>query len=316
MSMDFAALGAQATEMINTASSEATSQAAAAAPASQPATQDPNGAQQPVQGASQPSTQQPAAVADPNVQASGQPVAEPTFQVDLGNGRVESLTQSQLKEAYLNGLRQADYTKKTQEAAQLRQQAEQVLSHYNNPQNILTAAQRLLAQQQPQAPQQPIDPNKPITVGEMQQVMSAMNQQYQQLGQQAQAYVEDRLAVANYAENINSELGKIYDKYPSLKALPEYEDVLRYRVAQSQPASLEEAVQRFNTIAAEMHTKIGGVFTQQQQQQAAAKQQFVQSGAEGPGGAAPAQQAPKYTDNRGRVDWTRLGNAAKTQFPL
>jgi hypothetical protein len=136
-SFDFSKLGQEAVKLAETTSSgqAAANIAPPVANVGAPATQPPN-----VQ------TQQPTVPA-----TAGQPVAgdptDPLIDVDFGNGRVEKLTRSQitakLAEADANGLRQADYTRKTQELARQRQEvmnAQQELEQYrlirSNPQAL------------------------------------------------------------------------------------------------------------------------------------------------------------------------------------
>ena len=318
--IDFASLGAQAAGMIDSSNAAAASGAtveSVQAPAdtsalgTQPNPQ-PTGVQQPAGGEQTPSLQ-------PN--AGGQPqqqTVEPTFDVDFGNGRVEKLTQSQIRELHSNGLRQADYTRKTQELAQQRQlveqaaqrvqlqlqQAEALRQLQSNPE----LANKILEQQR-----QAADPNRPVTLAELQAFQQNLTQREQTLQQTAQSYVEDRLQVANFAESINATLNEIYRELPALQKVGELEDVMRYKVAQLKPNNLEEAQQAFKQVAKDLATQLGispSVNRQQQQQQV--NQQLSATGTQPPGGTAPGQQKPSFY-NKGKrdIDWSRLAEAAR-----
>jgi hypothetical protein len=277
----------------------------------------------------QPSTPPPAGAAPATSGQTPSTAEEKVYELSLGNGRVEKLTEAQLREAYLSGLRLQDYTRKTQEIAAQRAEAEKVYLQLqqaqqaiqarqailNNPQAMIAEAQRQIAAQQP------IDPNQPMTMGqgmEMAQAIAAklqeqqqlVTQQTQQLQEEAQRYVEDRLQVANYAESINSTLNEVYQQHPILKVRPEMEDILRFKVAKLQPRSLEEAQQAFRQVAADEAKAYEDYFNQRQQQQVAARQTLATQGIEPPGGAAPQPSQPSFRKPNGDLDWNKLKEAA------
>lgn len=269
-----------------------------------------------------------------------QPVNEPVFEVQLGNGKVEKFTQSQLAqriaEADADRLRQADYTRKTQELARQRQEQENVIAQAIKQQNELNQYRQFLSnpqvqqllqrQQQPTAVvQQPqFDPSQAMTMGQGQSLATAVSNEIAQIRQQmqnpsitpqqiqqvAQEIVEDRMQVANYGTSISQTLNEIWQEHPILAVTPENEDILRYKVAQMQPASLEEAQQAFKTIATEMATKITATFREKQQQQVATKAQLASGGIEPPGGAAPQPAPTSFKDAKGGLDWKLLSQAA------
>lgn len=266
------------------------------------------------------STQQSPAITDPA--QTGQPAAEPTYEIDLGNGRTERLTKTQLTEAYQNGLRQADYTRKTQELAKQRQEVEAIVQQLqmqqqhaqqllNNPQALLQAAQAQLQQQQAQQ----IDPTQPVTMGQLQQMMMHMQaqaqQQVQQVQQAAHQIVEDRLQVAEYAESFNDTLNSLYKEHPILKIRPEFEDILRYNVIRQNPQSLEDATRIAKDFSAQFVADLSKPFIQQQQEREAQRAKLAATGTEPPGmGAAPQPTAPNYRTTDGKLDWRKLSEAA------
>ncbi len=323
--IDFKSIGQQAVTMANEAQTEA--------PASTPADSGATTSTQLV--SSTPVVPTPPQTGQTPVTAT--PVqTEVAIPVDMGNGRVENLTPTQiaqkLKDSEAGALRQADYTKKTQEVklqreevARQRQEAEHIYLQLqqehqrlqqlaNNPQ-----LQQQFAQQQQQQPQ--LDPSQPITVGQMQQVMAAYNQQFQQLAQVQQGFlpavdkraaeiVEDKMQVASYAQSINSTLDGIFKENPILQAEPEFEDILRYRVASLSPQTLEETQQAFQKIGAEMASNLRKPFEVAQQQQQIRHQQVVSQGIEPPGGVPPQPTAPSFKNEKGQLDWKKLKEAA------
>lgn len=262
---------------------------------------------------------------------SGQ--AEELLSFDFGNGRVEQLTKEQvrqkLKDAEAGSMLMKDYTQKTQAlatskrdveamAAELQrramilQQAQLQLQQGQNPQTVYQ--QPFAPQQQPVVPQPVLDPTAPMTVAQAAQLAQSFEQrlqmQEQQILQQARGAFEDRLEVANYSEQINNTLGEVFKEHPVLKVEPELEDVLRYRVAQTKPETVEQAQAAFRTIAKEMATKLGSVYAQQQQQREIQKANLTTGGIVPPGGAAPQPQAPSYKTPKGDLDWNKLREAA------
>lgn len=309
-SIDFSALGAEAANMINSGATTESVQPINPSPVVPPA------------GDSAPPASVPPSLTQDNPALQTPQGEQPaTFEVDLGNGQKETLTAEQIRELRANGLRQADYTRKTQELAQQRQQAEAMLQQLRNEQaqiqQVLSNPQALmyLAQQQLASQPAPLDPNAPLTVGQLQQTVQAIQQQLQQsqlqVAQQTEQLVQDRLQTANYAESINSTLGELYTQHPVLKLTPETEDILRYRVAQklTDTSTLDDAIVAFKAEAATLAQAYDSYYTQRQQSQQAQRAALAATGTEAPGGAAP--QPTKQSFGNGRsVDWKALQDAA------
>jgi hypothetical protein len=144
----------------------------------------------------------------------------------------------------------------------------------------------------------------------VQQIESGIGTRAEAVRKEAEQYVEDRLAVANYAESINQTLDGAYKQYPVLKALPEIEDILRYRVAQSQPESIEQTREAFQAAAKELAQSLGAVYAAQQQQQVVQRQALTTQGIEPPGGAVPQPPQESYRQADGKLDWKKMREAA------
>lgn len=318
MDLDFNKLGSEANAMLesdNTPAPETpvTPTPAVSQPASVPVT-----------------STQPSVTPTPAIPGQVSP-AEEKLQLDFGNGKTESLTRAEiaqkLLEAERSGLRQSDYTRKTQEIAQARaealkvyEQVQQMQRDYearlNNPQALLEEAQRRIAANQP------IDPTKPMTMAEGIQLAQAMREELkrvhetsltavQEREKAAQQYVEDRLAVENYSTQINRTLNGVYEKHPVLKVLPEMESVIRFKVAQLEPTTIEETQKAFETVGAQIANDIAKQFQVKQQAAEAARAQLAATGIEPPGGVAPQVSKPDFTAKGGRdLDWSKLKDAA------
>jgi hypothetical protein len=250
--------------------------------------------------------------------------------VDFGNGHVEKLTRSQIVELKQNGLRQADYTRKTQELAQQRQQADQALQMQQQYEMQLAQARAILSNphlmrqeaDRQLAAQQPIDPNQPLTMAHAQQLTQRIGQVLQNaenqaierahtIEQNAQRYVEDRIITANYGEAINATLAQVKAANPILSTIPELEDVIRYRVAQLEPASIEEAQQHFQTIGGEIARGLQAQAEARFQQQVATRATLAATATEPAGGGAPQPSPIKFNLPTGKIDWNALKDAAK-----
>jgi hypothetical protein len=277
---------------------------------------------------------------DPSPAQGGQPseaksAPDPVVEVDFGDGRVEKLTPKQIKEGYL---RQQDYTKKTQELATQRKQAEQVFGEYQklaqerqevisllqNPQALMYLAQQQLAASQGSN----FDPNAPASLGQaqelaqaqtaqlaqyVQQLEHAMDERDQQTKAEAAQLVKDQLEYVEYSKSITNTLDKVWETHPVLKAVPEIEDVIRFRVAQMQPQTIEETLQAFEKVGEQVAKQLGEKFSEVNKAQSIAKQKLVNQGIEPPGGSGlPASQPQSYRDPKtNTLDWNRLSDAAR-----
>lgn len=318
---DFSAVNAQVTEYLDkqrdSAAGAAEGAGTPAAPAKS-ATPDPQ----------TPPAQTPAAPVTPD-----KPVDD-GIDVEFEPGKVQRLTKQQIKEGWL---RQQDYTQKTQALAEQRKQAEQVLEQakayeaereqirqvLSNPRALMYLAQQQLAAESGPS----FDPESPANMGAVAQLAQANQQMLQQqlalveqnIGAAAAAAqkaavdeVTARLETAKHTETINAKLTSIYADNPILQSVPEIEDVIRYRVSQTNPQTIDEALQAFEKVSAEVAKAMGAKFNEARKEQALNKQNLVQAGIEPPGGAAvPANSPTQFRDPKTNViDWGKLSQAA------
>lgn len=316
---DFAAVNAQVTEYLDKQRDSGDSApAGGGTPATPPASITP------------PAT--PPAVSTPPPSAA--PVVDDGIEVEFEPGKVQKLTKDEIKAGML---RQADYTRKTQELATARKQAEEILQRgqqfeaereqlrqvLSDPRALMYLAQQQLAQAQ--GPQ--FDPEAPATMATIAQ-MAQQNQQMlaqqlalveqnmgnvaQQARQEAVDEITARQETAKHSEVINAKLATIYESNPVLQSVPEIEDVIRYRVSQMQPQTIDEALSAFEKVSGEVASAMGAKFNDARKEQALTKQKLVQGGIEPPGGAAvPANAPTQFRDPKTNViDWTKLGAAA------
>jgi len=315
---DFAAVNAQVTEYLEKGSG-AGAPAAPASPAAAPSATPPSGTP-------------PASI--PGAPPSADKPVDDGIEVEFEPGKVEKLTKQQVKEGYL---RQADYTRKTQETAEIRRQAEAILAQgqqfeaereqlrqvLSNPRALMYLAQQQLAEQA--GPQ--FDPESPASMGAIAQLAQQNQQQLaQQLAlveqnmatvaatarQEAVDEVTGKIETAKHTESINAKLKDIYADNPILQSVPEIEDVIRFRVSQMQPQTIEEALQAFEKVSGEVSKAMGAKFTEARKEQVINKQNLVGAGIEPPGGAAvPANSPTQFRDPKTNIiDWTKLSGAA------
>lgn len=313
MELDFGAISQQVSEYLAKPASEA-----AEAPAPQ--------SDSPVEAA----TPAPAAAPDPGQADKPEPMVE----VDFGNGKVEKLTAKQIKEGWL---RQQDYTKKTQELAEHRRQLEPIAQAYQQAMQEREQIKELLQDpralmyllQQQMAAQGPmLDPNEPLTAGQAQQYLStqaqALQQRIEQLEQKlvkgvdeartlAGREAQDLIETARHAESINATIASVYQEHPVLQAVPEMEDLMRWRVAQRKPNTIEEATAAFKEVGAELAKSLTDKFVDLNKQQVVTQQKLVTHGIEPPGGSGPQPSPESFRDPKtGAVDWKKLSSAASS----
>ncbi len=287
----------------------------------------------------------------PQGQAPASPAAEPTpialdeakvYLVKQKDGTTVPMTGKQINDGTMM---QAAFTQKTQQAAELRKQAEQAIAAVQQlasdpaqffqygaqrfgPQvaaqvlQVLTQAQQAAAA--PQVPTPQFNPNELATVGQAQQVAqqlvaqalqaqqqqaAALQQNIQQTAQQVEQRIRDTIEVAKYNDQINPVVKGLFDAHPILKAVPHAEDAIRFEVLQLKPQTPEQAIQAFQQVASRHASAITQAYQELNKQQAVQQQQLVTQGIMPPGGA-PVTQQPQFTPPQrpdGRVDWNQLG---------
>ncbi len=325
--VDFAKVGAQAiASMEQTPAAPVGSGQVPATPATPPPAAAVSGNADPAQ----------AVVTDPNPGVPASP--DKVYTIEFPDGKTEQVTAAQLKEWRDGGLRLADYTRKTTEVARQREEIDRLMPQLQsmqedlkvvqalkqNPELIVSLAQRYVAEQQANGqlpggdPRGGFDPNAPVTAGQIAHMVQAMAERMQQIEQGSadniNRVVQDRLQVQSFAQTVDRTIADVFAKHPILSAIPENEDIIRYRVAQMRPQTLEEAVQRFQEVgevlANDLLAKAG--VAQQTQHNQQIHQRIL--GTEPPRvGAVPplatTTQPGDYVKN-GQLDWAKLRGAA------
>ena len=161
--------------------------------------------------------------AEPNAQGEGDDAPESDADADetvtvVIDGKPVELTKAQIAEAHKSGLRQADYTKKTQEIAEQRKTAEAETAKAREERTryadgLQKAASLLEAQlqEQQQIDWQKLLESDPVEYLKQQHLAQARQAQLQQTYQQkqqldAQAQAEHQAALKVHVENQRSEL--------------------------------------------------------------------------------------------------------------
>lgn len=269
------------------------------------------------------------APAEPAVPAAASSPDAP-IEVRMPDGSVQKLTPAQILDLQQNGLRQSDYTRKTQEVAAQRAEAQRVYealvakqAEYehaqallNNPAAMKAEAERRLAEQMP------IDPNQPLTMAHAQALTTRIASAIQQVQAEAAAaiekaqteakqFVEDSINTAKYGESINTTLNKLKTENPILAAIPEMEDIIRFRVGKLEPVSIDETLKAFQTVGAQVARELTAQVEARIAQTVATKQVLQATATEPAGGAAPQPTQPSYFKD-GKLDWKGLKEQARS----
>lgn len=246
--VDFSSIGARVTEHLNSSFGEGSSDST---PSSLP-----NGSTQ-----EHPAQQQAARTPQEQPAPVDTKVAPPS-EFTLPDGT--KATAEEIANWKKGSMLQSDYTKKTQEVAEMRKAAEEVFKAYQTMEQERQELMQFLQSpeqiaqylaQQFGSPQNQLNPDMVPTVGDVQQLtqreiarlqtqLSQMEQQFQQKLDQTANQTRERIAYeaqeAQYAKQIEGEFGKIFDQFPLLKAIPNAEHNIRYEVFQMNPGSDEE----------------------------------------------------------------------------
>lgn len=276
----------------------------------------------------------------PNAATGQPPVEEPTVEIELPDGK-RTLTVKEIRDGYL---RQQDYTRKTQEVAEMRRQAEQVYRAYqqmaqereqlqeffSNEENVLKlvaqqygpqAMQRLMNMLAGQQQQPEIRPDSPATVEQAVRIadMKArqLEQKIAQLEQQFGKNVDERVQqfreeqeTMEYKKVIDPVVSKIFEDNPVLSAVDGMEEVIRYKVFRMNPQTVQEAVAAFQSVAKEQVEKLNQKYVELNKQQAVKRQKLVSGGTEPPGGQAPMPE-PRTFRKGNDVDWKGISKQAE-----
>lgn len=272
------------------------------------------------------------------------PVQEdPSIEVDF-DGDKRKLTAKEIRDGYL---RQQDYTRKTTELARVRKAAETVAQAYEQQQRERAefadfmsdhrkVAQYMAKQFGPDAVsallenlqgQQAQNPNEPVTLDRVEQLSNQkfeqLQRQQQELEAKFQQTLEERLqqerqsiesqrARTEYDRVLNPFVDKLLSDNPVLQAIDNVETLIRFKVLQSNPQTVEEAKSAFEKIVKTQVEKLQSKFVETNKQTLINKEKLKQ-GIEPPGGGGIAPQPKSYTKGR-RVDWDALEADAITSL--
>lgn len=258
----------------------------------------------------------------------------PPSVVTLPDGTKVSVNE--IEEWRKGNMRQADYTQKTQEVAEMRRAAGEVFKAYqqmqqerqelveflNNPQQIAA----YLAQQfgQPSQDSQ-LDPNHVPTVGDVQQLtqreiarlqgeMRAMQQEYQrqmqEVAKSTKVEIQQEREELEYAQKIDHEFSGIFNEYPILKSIPNAEHSIRLAVFQQNPSSPEEMYQALWETAQTYVNQIEQTWNEvQQAKTTAARAESLSNNNTAPPGGQGLQPEPvksRYDSKKNSIDWKSI----------
>lgn len=244
---------------------------------------------------------------------------------------------------YKDGIqREAAFTKRMQQLADQRREAEQVFTQraaemqrqaemlqfaqqqLQQQANPLQQLQALLQQQQPGQATPSADPNEIATLGEVQQALKAFEQTFaQQQAAQQQAFLQqlqqagqqlkDEQALEADATTFTTALSRTLDQddFRLLKdTIPFAEESIRFQVAQLNPQTMDEAISFMEQVAQEWSDKVRAASTEHVKRQEVAK---ARAKMEPPAGSPvpPVQARPKAVFRKnGQTDWDALRERA------
>ncbi len=205
----------------------------------------------------------------------------------------------------------------------LMNQAAQVAEHYGVPfsQALQAVVQYQQQQQQGQTPGQDPNADNLVTAGQArsiaEQQIQTLQQQIAQIQRGLQGWTQEQIQAAKaeietshqaqaYAQEVNATLSDIFTTNPVLKAVDGMEDLLRFKVYQADPATVEEAKDLFIRFAQEQVGKLNAQFTELNKGRQEAKQKLVSGGIEPPGGSGIVPQPADH-----KLGSKELRNAAE-----
>jgi hypothetical protein len=286
----------------------------------------------------------PAAPSEPAPVTSVTTSAPPTSQssqpavIDLPDDamvrvKIDGVEQTVPFREYKDGVqREAVFTKRMQQLAEQRREAEAVFTQraaeLQRQAEMIAYAQQQLQRPQaaptPQTPPAAPDPNEIATLGEVQQSLATFQQQlaaqqaaqqqafFQQL-QQAGDQLREEQAIQADAARFSTALKTTLDQddYRVLRdAVPYAEESIRFQVAQLNPQSIDEAIQFTDHVVKEWATKLKSTSQDYLTRQEVAK---ARAKMEPPAGSPPppvAQRAKSAFRKTGQIDWDLLRDRA------
>jgi hypothetical protein len=253
------------------------------------------------------------------------PVSPEAYELEVAPGKRERFTQQQLIDFYKGHLRQEDYTRKTQELAEQRKQLEEVQPRiaqlYQEHQamlQLLEDKEKLEKYRQERFKETPppspdFDPAK---WQQQEQQVQALHKQIQylqqQLTQQPQTLIQQtrqEIETAQLSQHVDAHIASIFEQQKLLSVIDNAEDILRFKVFQKNPQTLDEAKKFFTEAAQEMVDKISGHFKATNTKPITSK---PKGSIEPPGGAgSPAPNPTSYKGKDGKVDWSKVDQMAE-----
>jgi hypothetical protein len=260
------------------------------------------------------------------------------------DGKLVQMPWSQAKGGVM---RQAHFTKSMQQLAHERRQFDSERASLDTLRSEHTALvgllknkellKQFLTQQHPDlvaqaqavdaAAAQSIDPNDIATVGQVEQVAKAYAENVQQMVSRLEKQLEDKEAVitqriedkqatARLATDINSTVKALADEHPYItKVVPNWEEVLRYNVAQMNPQTPAEAIDAFKNVFGGWVENFKATVAETTKQVVVAKQKLVQNNIQPPGGGQVQPQPTSFQKvnpmtGKTEVDWAALRETA------
>jgi hypothetical protein len=200
------------------------------------------------------------AVEPEKTEAEAEPEEEGAVTIEV-DGKTVTLTKEQLADAYKNGLRQSDYTKKTMEAAEQRKAADAELqkarternAYQQNLQKNAVQLEAVLQQQQSINWEQLLNTD-PVEYMRQQHLLNQRQAAYQQTIQQYQKIeqmnqAEQQQQMEAYLHTQQAELlAKLPEWKDPAKATPEKEAIVKYLVDQGFPAAALDNISDHKTV--------------------------------------------------------------------
>lgn len=252
-------------------------------------------------------------------------------------------------EAEKGVMRQAHYTKSMQDLARQRQEIEAsrpqiesavkerdalvaVLKDENLLRTLLEQKYpHLLAQAKEAAVAQVtgangIEPDDIATVGQIQEVaqafqanvaeqVKAIQSNLSKEVERATQAIEDRQATFKLASEINTTIDSLKAEHPYMeKVVPNFNEVLRYNVAQMAPRTPAETLEAFKTVFGGMVENFKAAVAETTKSSVIQKQELLKNNIQPPGGAAVTPQPTSFKKTnpmtgKTELDWSKLTEA-------
>jgi len=250
--------------------------------------------------------------------------------------KVDGVEQTVPYREFKDGIqREAAFTKRMQQLADQRREAEEVFTQraaeLQRQAELIAYAQQQLQTRaaQPQAVPQAIpqsDPNEIATLGEVQQSLATFQQQlnYQQAAreqafmqqlQQAGMQLREEQALEADRYKFNTALNSTLDRddFRILKdVLPYADESIRFQVAQMDPQSIDEAITFAEHVAKDWTDKIRSTSADHLKRQEVAK---ARAKMEPPSGSPPPPQRTQQAFKKnGQIDWNILMRRAESML--